>query len=88
MAFLPSLLLGVIAAVAAEPTLLVQPYVQPGPQGTLGATDEVKVIWIAEPTSATFTLEYAPKGLPPAAAKIARTEFEFTPPPAKALTPA
>jgi predicted phosphodiesterase len=88
MAFLPSLLLGVIAAVAAEPTLLVQPYVQPGPQGTLGATDEVKVIWIAEPTTATFTLEYAPKGLPPAAAKIARTEFEFTPPPAKALTPA
>jgi len=87
MAFLPCLLLAAAVA-AAEPTLLVQPYVQPGPQGTLGATDEVKVVWMTEPTNATFTLEYAPKGLKPIAAKIARTEFEFAPPPAKALTPA
>lgn len=87
MAFLPTLLLAAAVA-AAEPTLLVQPYVQPGPQGTLGATDEVKVIWMTEPTNAAFTLEYAPKGLKPIAAKVARTEFEFAPPPAKALTPA
>ena len=87
MAFLPTLLLAAAVA-AAEPTLLVQPYVQPGPQGTLGATDEVKVIWMTEPTNAAFTLEYAPKGLKPIAAKIARTEFEFAPPPSKAVTPA
>ena len=86
MAFLPSLLLA--AVTATEPTLLVQPYIQPGPQGTVGATDEVKVIWITEPTNATFTLEYAPKGLKPVAAKVARTDFDFLPPPPKALTPA
>jgi predicted phosphodiesterase len=86
MAFLPSLLLA--AVTATEPTLLVQPYLQPGPQGTVGATDEVKVIWITEPTNATFTLEYAPKGLKPVAAKVARTDFDFLPPPPKALTPA
>ncbi len=87
MAFLPTLLLAAAVA-AAEPTLLVQPYVQPGPQGTLGATDEVKVIWMTEPTNAAFTLEYAPKGLKPIAAKVTRTEFEFAPPPSKAVTPA
>ncbi len=87
MAFLPCLLLAA-AVTAAEPTLLVQPYVQPGPQGTLGATDEVKVIWMTEPTNAAFTLEYAPKGLKPIAAKVTRTDFEFAPPPSKALTPA
>jgi len=86
MALLPCLLLAAVAA--TEPTLLVQPYVQPGPQGAVGATDEVKVIWVTEPTSATFTLEYAPKGIKPIAAKVTRTEFEFAPPPAKALTPA
>ena len=86
MAFLPSLLLA--AVTATEPTLLVQPYVQPGPQGPLGPTDEVKVIWVTEPTTATFTLEYAPKGLKPVAAKIARADFDFLPPPPKALTPA
>jgi predicted phosphodiesterase len=86
MAFLPSLLLAAVAA--TEPTFLVQPYLQPGPHGTLGTTDEVKVIWVTEPTNATFTLEYAPKGIKPVPAKIVRTEFDFASPPPKALTPA
>ncbi|NBX34591.1 hypothetical protein EBR16_04435, partial [bacterium] len=86
MAVLPSLLLAAIAA--TEPTLLVQPYVQPGPQGAVGATDEVKVIWVTEPTTATFTLEYAPAGFKPIPAKVTRADFDFLPPPPKALTPA
>lgn len=71
------LLLAAAFVAAAEPVLLVRPYLQPGPKPMVGPTDDMRLIWLTEPTDAPFTVEYGPVGGPTATAKIERTEFSF-----------
>jgi predicted phosphodiesterase len=72
-----SLLLAAAFALAAEPVLLVRPYLQPGPKPMVGPTDDMRLIWLTEPTDASFKVEYGPVGGPTAVAKVERTEFTF-----------
>ena len=72
-----------LTAAASAQTILAQPYLQPGPQGALEATDEMRVIWVTDQTPGRFTVEYAPKGFKPITAKVEVAPMDFPAPVAK-----
>ena len=72
-----------LTAAASAQTILAQPYLQPGPQATLEATDEMRVIWVTDQTPGHFTVEYAPKGFKLILAKVESAPMDFTAPAAK-----
>jgi predicted phosphodiesterase len=75
-----------LTVAASAQTILAQPYLQPGPQGALEATDEMRVTWVTDQTPGRFTVEYAPKGFKLVAAKVESAPMDFVAPVAK--TPA
>jgi len=72
-----------LTAAASAQTILAQPYLQPGPQGALEATDEMRVIWVTDQTPGRFTVEYAPKGFKLIAAKVESAAMDFPAPVSK-----
>jgi predicted phosphodiesterase len=82
----PLLSLLCLTVAASAQSILAQPYLQPGPQGGLGATDEMRVTWVTDQTPGRFTVEYAPKGFKLVAAKVESAPMDFIAPVAK--TPA
>ena len=72
-----------LTAAASAQTILAQPYLQPGPQGALEATDELRVLWVTDQTPGRFTVEYAPKGFKLIPAKVESAPMDFTAPAAK-----
>ncbi len=72
-----------LTAAASAQTILGQPYLQPGPQGALECTDELRVLWVTDQTPGRFTVEYAPKGFKLIPAKVESAPMDFTAPAAK-----
>jgi predicted phosphodiesterase len=72
-----------LTAAASAQTILAQPYLQPGPQGALEATDEMRVIWVTDQTPGQFTVEYAAMGFKPISAKVESAAMDFPAPVAK-----
>jgi predicted phosphodiesterase len=77
-----------LTTAASAQTILAQPYLQPGPQGALATTDEMRVIWVTDQTPGNFTVEYAVKGAKPIAAKVEVASMDFAAPVAKPPAPA